>query len=93
VESIHPEGTPSGVLVACAATTALFPRVAAAAGASKGIGAAIAKSLSAAGAAIVVNYSSSKEGAASVVADITGNGGKLNLSRASSPRAPTCGFF
>src|SRR6266849_5021549 len=45
-------------------------------GASKGIGAAIAKGLSAAGAAVVVNYSSSKEGADRVVADIKANGGK-----------------
>jgi 3-oxoacyl-[acyl-carrier protein] reductase len=45
-------------------------------GASKGIGAAIAKGLSAAGAAVVVNYSSSKEGADRVVADIKTKGGK-----------------
>jgi 3-oxoacyl-[acyl-carrier protein] reductase len=45
-------------------------------GASKGIGAAIAKSLSAAGAAVVVNYSFRKEGADRVVADIKANGGK-----------------
>jgi len=38
-------------------------KVAVVTGASKGIGAAIAKGLSAAGAAVVVNYSSSKEGA------------------------------
>jgi 3-oxoacyl-ACP reductase-like protein len=38
-------------------------KVAVVTGASKGIGAAIAKSLSAAGAAVVVNYSSSREGA------------------------------
>jgi len=44
--------------------------------ASKGIGAAIARGLSAAGAAVVVNYSSSKEGADRVVADINANGGK-----------------
>ena len=51
-------------------------RVAVVTGASKGIGAAIAKGLSAAGAAVVVNYSSSKEGADRVVADIKANGGK-----------------
>src|ERR1700740_312299 len=45
-------------------------------GASKGIGASIAKHLAAAGAAVVVNYSSSKEGADKVVADIAGTGGK-----------------
>jgi len=45
-------------------------------GASKGIGASIAKHLAAEGAAVVVNYSSSKEGADRVVAEITANGGK-----------------
>lgn len=45
-------------------------------GASKGIGAAIAKHLAAAGASIVVNYSSSKAGADQVVAEITAAGGK-----------------
>ncbi|ACK49044.1 short-chain dehydrogenase/reductase SDR [Methylocella silvestris BL2] len=45
-------------------------------GASKGIGAAIAKSLAAEGAAVVVNYASSKEGAQAVVADIKAKGGK-----------------
>jgi len=49
-------------------------KVAVVTGASKGIGAAIAKSLSAAGAAVVVNYSSSREDADRVVADIKGNG-------------------
>jgi 3-oxoacyl-[acyl-carrier protein] reductase len=45
-------------------------------GASKGIGAAIAKSLAAEGAAVVVNYASSKAGADAVVAAITKAGGK-----------------
>jgi 3-oxoacyl-[acyl-carrier protein] reductase len=51
-------------------------KVAVVTGASKGIGAAIAKGLSAAGAAVVVNYSSSKEGADRVVADIKTKGGR-----------------
>ncbi|MBL8795402.1 MAG: glucose 1-dehydrogenase [Planctomycetia bacterium] len=45
-------------------------------GASKGIGAAIAKELAAEGAAVVVNYSSSKAGAEKVVAEIVAAGGK-----------------
>lgn len=45
-------------------------------GASKGIGAGIAKALAAEGASVVVNYSSSKAGADLVVAEITKNGGK-----------------
>ena len=45
-------------------------------GASKGIGAAIAQHLAAAGATVVVNYASSKAGADKVVADITVAGGK-----------------
>lgn len=45
-------------------------------GASKGIGASIAKHLAAEGASVVVNYSSSKEGADKVVSEITAAGGK-----------------
>lgn len=45
-------------------------------GASKGIGAAIAKALAAEGASVVVNYASSSEGADAVVAAITAAGGK-----------------
>ncbi|CAN5543290.1 glucose 1-dehydrogenase [soil metagenome] len=45
-------------------------------GASKGIGAAIAKALAAEGAAVVVNYASSREGADKVVAQIAAAGGK-----------------
>jgi 3-oxoacyl-[acyl-carrier protein] reductase len=45
-------------------------------GASKGIGAAIARHLAAAGASVVVNYASDKTGADKVVAEITGAGGK-----------------
>ena len=45
-------------------------------GASKGIGAGIAKRLAAEGAAVVINYASSKDGAERVVADIKAKGGK-----------------
>ncbi len=45
-------------------------------GASKGIGAGIAKGLAAEGAAVVVNYAASKEGAEKVVAEIKAQGGK-----------------
>src|SRR3989449_3520335 len=54
----------------------LTGKVAIVTGASKGIGASIAKHLAAEGAAVVVNYASSKEGADRVVAEISGKGGK-----------------
>jgi 3-oxoacyl-[acyl-carrier protein] reductase len=53
----------------------LANRVAVVTGASKGIGAEIAKSLAAEGASVVVNYSSSKGGADRVVAEIKASGG------------------
>ena len=54
----------------------LAGKVAVVTGASKGIGAGIAKELAAAGAKVVVNYASSREGAEKVVAEIAAKGGK-----------------
>jgi 3-oxoacyl-[acyl-carrier protein] reductase len=60
----------------------LAGKVAIVTGASKGIGASIALHLAAEGAAVVVNYSSSKEGADKVVAAITAAGGKASAVQA-----------
>jgi 3-oxoacyl-[acyl-carrier protein] reductase len=57
-------------------TKRLDGKVAVVTGASKGIGAGIAKHLAAEGAAVVVNYAASKEGADKVVDEITKAGGK-----------------
>lgn len=61
----------------------LTDKVAVVTGASKGIGASIAKHLAAEGAAIVVNYASDKKGADLVVSEITKAGGKAIAVQAS----------
>lgn len=65
----------------------LTGKVAIVTGASKGIGAAIAKALGAEGAAVVVNYASSKAGADKVVAAITEKGGKAIAVKADVSKA------
>lgn len=63
-------------------------KVAVVTGASKGIGAGIAKRFGEAGASVVVNYASSKEGADKVVAEITKNVGKAIAVKADVSKAP-----
>lgn len=65
----------------------LSGKVAVVTGASKGIGAAIAKAYGAEGASVVVNYASSKAGADKVVAEITEAGGKAIAVKADVSKA------
>jgi len=72
----------------------LNKQVAVVTGASKGIGAGIAKALAAEGASVVVNYSSSKAGADKVVQEITSQGGKAIAVQADvSKQADVIGLF
>ncbi len=56
--------------------TSLTGKVAIVTGASKGIGAGIARLFAEAGASVVVNYSTSEKAAHALVAEIEGSGGK-----------------
>ena len=67
----------------------LKDKVAVVTGASKGIGASIAKHLAAEGAAVVVNYASSRAGADRVVTEITRDGGRAIAVQADLARRPT----
>lgn len=71
----------------CCGTKKLSGKVAVVTGASKGIGAGIAKKLACDGAAVVVNYASDKAGAERLVAEITGNGGRAVAVQASVSNA------
>ncbi|MGE5191276.1 MAG: SDR family NAD(P)-dependent oxidoreductase [Deltaproteobacteria bacterium] len=66
----------------------LAGKVAVVTGGSKGIGAEIARHLARAGAAVVVNYSFSKEGAERVAAEISANGGKALAVHANVTKKP-----
>jgi 3-oxoacyl-[acyl-carrier protein] reductase len=71
-------------------STKLKGKVALVTGASKGIGASIAKHFAAEGAAVVVNYSSSQAAAAEVVAAITAKGGKALAVQADVSKQAEC---
>ncbi len=67
----------------------LDDKVAIVTGASKGIGAGIARAFGAEGAAVVVNYARDDEGAERVVREITGKGGRTSPCKATWRRGQT----
>jgi 3-oxoacyl-[acyl-carrier protein] reductase len=67
--------------------SSLSGKVAIVTGASKGIGAAVAKALAEAGASVVVNYSTSLEGADRIAEAITKKGGKAMVVQADMSKA------
>ena len=69
-------------------TKKLAGEVAVVTGASKGIGAAIAKALTEEGASVVVNYSSSKQDGERVVAEISARGGRASAVQSDVSKPP-----
>ena len=74
-------------------TGRLNGKIALVTGASKGIGAGIALRLAAEGASVIVNYSSSREGAEKVVAEIEAAGGKAQAVKGNLAEAGEIGGF
>jgi len=68
-------------------------KVAIVTGASKGIGAGVAKSLAEAGAAVVINYATDKAGGEKVAAEIVAAGGRAHLVQATSGKKRTSAVF
>src|SRR5271154_3470021 len=76
IEAFRRRTRPGGRIMRSMTMGELSGKVAIVTGASKGIGAAIARRFADAGAAVAVNYASDKAGAERVVDEIVGKGGK-----------------